>query len=425
VTKYVSSALEPAIFQLEPAHYAFDAAPYNGICQACHTDTDYHTNDGSADNSHEIGSDCMACHGHSGGFAATGGCKICHDTARDAGDGGPVRRAVTGEFGLTSHHVMGGDVTDEDCAVCHYEAVDGAYHKDNMVDLRDPDDGTPSTLISFAQFSRNTSSDTLESWVTDVQNNFCMKCHDSDGATATNISGNPLRPFSVSIGDVPDVYSRFDTANSYHHAVRGAGNNPYAVPGSANGYMITMEPPWNQDASHDMISCFDCHGVSGHGGGNQRMLRSAIDFDTMLSVTSKTQLPGGMGADVEGFCTTCHKASVYVSAGDPESVGSVFEFHGQGQRQHAAAGGNDLGCLGCHAGIVPLFGMAPISDNGSAPGNIHGGSFTWPPGNFAAGTDTERFILGGFIGGWAETSPGVGKCSGGECGHVAGRTYTR
>ena len=64
-----------------------------------------------------------------------------------------------------------------------------------------------------------------------------------------------------------------------------AGTNPYCVPSGTNGNVVTMQPPWNQDATHDQITCFDCHSdivtdpdgtldlISVHGGSNQRMLR--------------------------------------------------------------------------------------------------------------------------------------------------------
>ncbi len=455
--KYITGALEPALFQANTGFFAWDDdnSPWNGICQTCHTQTDRHRNSAAVLHSHEVAVACTGCHTHEGeaavdedGFKASG-CANCHNTSQDNGDGPPTRRAVVGEFALASHHVAGGSVTDDDCGVCHYEAVDGAFHKNNQVDLRDPDDGTDATLISFSQFSRNTSSDTLESWVTDVQDNFCLKCHDTGGATATNFSGNALQPFSSPSRDVPDVYGQFDTANSFHHAVRGAGSNPYTIPSASNGSNITMELPWNQDATHDQISCFDCHGVPdgsgivkeiGHGSTNQRMIRTAVDFDAMETATDPSDPDlSGMGATVETFCTTCHKASVYVSSSDPESVGSIFEYHGLGQQQHGAPspsntqGQNELGCMGCHGGIVN-FGDQPKNPpptywpNGAARGNIHGGSFDWSTTTSFAAGPTDYFMLGGWIGGW-QISGSSGECSGGDCNHGGtknpGQNYTR
>lgn len=378
---------------------------YDGGCEVCHTAT-FHRNNSSGEHAHEKGKTCTECHPHDNYFNASGGsCTTCHGVVKGS------RRAVTGEFSLTSHHVLGGAVTDDDCAVCHYEAQ--GDHMDGNVDLLNPDTG--GRLTPFVAFSRNTASDSLESWVTDVQDNLCLKCHDADGATATNFSGNALQPFSSADRDVPNVFAQFDTGNSYHHAVRGPGNNPYC---NSN----TMEPPWCQ-GDHDVISCFDCHEAGGHGSSTQRMLRSPIDFVTMESATVKGDLPAGMGVTVEAFCIRCHKSSEYVGGGS----NSIFEFHGANQNQHMGSPSNELGCMGCHGGIVNMWhdkkGVA--MPNGHARGNIHGGNFTWTADSFASGTATEHFIVGGWNSGW-QISGGSGFCRGGDCNHGnSSKDYTR
>jgi predicted CXXCH cytochrome family protein len=400
---------------------------YDGVCEVCHTQAANHQNNSGGNHAHYTGQTCTQCHEHTNYFnGAGGGCTGCHGSPQDKGDGPPTRRAIAGEFSLTSHHVLGGAVTDDDCGVCHYEAVDGGYHQDNKVDLRNPDDASVGALISFAQFSRNTGTDVLESWVTDVQDNFCMKCHDSDGATATNFSGNPLQPFSASDRDVPNVFDRFDTANIYHHAVRGAANNPYCIPSGTNGNNITMEPPWNQNSTHDVISCFDCHGSSGHGSANQRMLRTSIDFDGLEAAVDRASIPASVGSAVETFCTLCHKYAVYIDARAPENVGSVFESHGGAVSNHTAAGQNEMGCMGCHGGIKELSGGVPAAGNGSSRGNIHGGSFSWPQ------EAAETFMVGGFLSDWFvdldnKQNP-QGNCNGGDCNHSGsggGQKYPR
>ncbi len=78
-TRYVTGALTPAIFQVEPDHFSFDAYPFNGICQTCHTLTDHHRNDGT-DPLHHQDEDCTTCHKHEDGFMHGGGgnCSDCH-----------------------------------------------------------------------------------------------------------------------------------------------------------------------------------------------------------------------------------------------------------------------------------------------------------------------------------------------------------
>jgi predicted CXXCH cytochrome family protein len=399
---------------------------FDGACETCHTQASNHRNNSSGNHTHYQGTTCIACHPHDNKFHASGGgCTVCHSSTKGS------RRAVVGEFSLTSHHVLGGTVTDDDCGVCHYEAQ--GDHMDGYVDLLNPDTG--GRLTPFAAFNRNTASDNLESWVTDVQDNLCLKCHDADGATATNFSGNPMQPFSSADRDVPDVFDRFDATNSYHHAVRGPGDNPYCIPSGTNGNNITMEPPWNQDSTHDVISCFDCHGTSGHGSSNQRMLRIAIDLDGVEAAGAAGNpdlLPAGSGAAVEDFCSLCHKASVYLLDGDPEAAGSIFEYHGSGTFQHRAQNSghpNYMGCMGCHGGIVCFNAGTPPDGNGAARGNIHGGNFIWPAWTFSSGDATEHFMVGGYMSGW-HTVGSTGECGGGACAHkggpkVPGRTYTR
>ncbi len=425
-------ALEEAVFQQRPAHFAFDettypSGPYNGICQTCHTRVTKHTNDGwdddagaAADNDHEKGSDCIGCHSHLGNFAgAGGGCTTCHDKIQDEDteDGIPARRAIvgaSGDFILASHHVVGGTPTDEDCAVCHMES-EAEYHKNSgLIDLRNPDTG--GAIPGFVQFSRANDDDfSDEPWVTNVQDFHCMKCHDALGATGTDVpveGGTALQPFSSNTRNAPNVFDQFATSHTFFHPVRGVANNPICD-------SVTMESPWNQ-GDHDLISCFDCHDVNGHGSDNQRMLRTAIDFDQMEVAGAsgdKGDLTGtGIGLTVEAFCVVCHKSTVYVDNGSGNSVdlGSIFESHGKGQGQHGGAGGNELGCLGCHGGLVNL-GELP-NDNGAARGNIHGASFDWSTTTSYASTPTDIFMLGGWIGGW-DIDGSTGQCTGGECQH--------
>jgi hypothetical protein len=48
--------------------YADGDPVYDGVCEVCHTQTDYHRNDGSGIDSHYAGQDCMPCHPHSASF---------------------------------------------------------------------------------------------------------------------------------------------------------------------------------------------------------------------------------------------------------------------------------------------------------------------------------------------------------------------
>jgi hypothetical protein len=299
-------------------------------------------------------------------------------------------------------------VSEDDCGVCHQEP--GLNHQDGDINLKNPDDG--SAITPFPKGStRNTSIlPAAETWaVLDVQA-FCLACHDSNGAVNTNTSGNALRPFSVGAKDVPDTNTQF-SATDYHHAVLQNGNNPYCN-------ASTMAAPWT---NHDKITCFDCHQFTGHGTTYQRMLLDPIDFDTMEATTDKSNLPDGMGVTVEVFCCRCHLSTEYRDGG----ANSIFEYHGTNQNQHRALGGNELGCMGCHGGIVNMWhNKGTPLPNGHARGNIHGGSYTWGPDSFADGTATQYFLVGGWLSGWNIVG-GMGNCEGGDCAHSSGKDYTR
>jgi hypothetical protein len=365
--------------------YAFtNAAPFNGACQVCHTATSHHTNTG-VDVGHGNGAACTDCHSHSESFQGAGGtdCTVCHASGQ-----GPYR-AVVPDFGLMASHIPGGAVTTNDCMTCHHEEYGNSYHGNNMIDLRNVDDDS---VVSIApSLTRNTASKNLEADVVAVQNNFCLKCHDSNGA-----NGNAT-PFSTG-GTPPDINTALNTGNAYFHPVLGPGSNPLCDSSS-------MKSPWNQTSNtgplgdgHDVISCFDCHGVNGHGSANNNMLRVQIAGPTD-------------GANIALFCRTCH---------DDQATGNYHTKGQHGNPIHTDNGDGPYGCRGCHSGQ-----QEPDTNNDypsnvtleSAALDIHGGNFVWPAGTgkTGAGTTSQHFINGGWLEGWSS-----GACyPDGNCQHTS------
>ena len=79
-------------------------------------------------------------------------------------------------------------------------------------------------------------------------------------------------------------------------------------------------------------------------------------------------------------------------------------------------GGNPLGCRGCHAGTEDLSGLP---ESNGAPGNIHGGSFTWPGSSASPYVRSRYFLYGGWLSGWVD-----GTCWGGTRHHSGeGESY--
>lgn len=283
--KYVPGALEPAIFHVAPSDYAFQTAPYNGVCQTCHTQTAYFRNDGTAPTTHGGGAACASCHGHSAGFPAS--CTGCHAVAQDNGDGAPVggRRAMGGEFGNGAIHAHTGGllIGDADCAGCH----SSGSHSDGNIDLVDADTGA---VLSFS---------TLKTIGSPPVNAFCGSCHDANGATA---AADPAHPFGGT-GTPANVYAEYQTSG---HADITAQPFTYA---SATGV--------NCAKCHTQNGFLDFLGADGTASG---VVNAAATLGTTVScvachnavastLTSVT-FPSGVvvtGLGSEAVCMQCHQ----------------------------------------------------------------------------------------------------------------------
>jgi len=233
-----------ALYQATTGFFAFDEtnSPWNGICQACHTGTDFHRNNSQVTHNHPSTPLplCTNCHTHAGppntnyGWRPSGGaCPDCHNSTQ----GSKPRRQIvqsgsgSGEFGgsgggqaaWTSHHVNSGAiaqvVTKWDCVVCHAEGdvntgETTSYHNNVPlgqtecnapnpcpVDLKNVDTGTVLGVVA---------PDSSTDWrnLTAAQRStFCMSCHDSDTSSGAGNGGAAIvaaRPASPPAGD-PDA----------------------------------------------------------------------------------------------------------------------------------------------------------------------------------------------------------------------------
>ncbi len=227
--------------------YADGDATYDGVCEVCHTLTTQHTNDGSA-GQHNAGDDCTSCHGHSGGFAGSGGsCRDCHASPQSG------RRAITGEFSRPSHHVAWVDsVKAADCETCH----DQSQHQLGSVRLWNVDDpGNTAASIVLAGDPLTSSTEAAKLTA------FCLACHDADGA-------NGSLPFSD--GVTPTVIDATAWSSGSHS---GAA----AIVGCYGD------------------GAFGCH-ASGHGSEKK----------TLLSPPAVAPTAPALAEEEEGFCFNCH-----------------------------------------------------------------------------------------------------------------------
>jgi len=241
----------------------FNSSAYTAAtsCQACHTEGPHNL------------VKCATCHTgpaevkagtrQSHAFTAAGptnpGCVGCHDVARKftgGAEGTPHAtafvdnvgvRAVTGEFAKWSHHVTGVALKDAHCAACHLEGkvVDGQVVVDKTKHMAD----------KYTHL-RNADTDADYQWNPSapdhtLMDNFCMSCHDSNGATsiasvavqavintngyaASGKTASPGNPFGDTISNrydkmqrpaVVDAKGQFDLSNPSHHAVMGKKYN--------------------------------------------------------------------------------------------------------------------------------------------------------------------------------------------------------
>jgi GH24 family phage-related lysozyme (muramidase) len=231
-------------------------------CAKCHTDP-LGQNTGTGD-AHSIQPlpRCIDCHAVQQAQVAPG---LVNDNSGV--------RSITQEFAKWSHHVTGVTLNDAHCAACHLEgkvsgteiAVDSTKHMvDGMVHLRNAD--TDADMQWDPASPNHTTMD-----------NFCMSCHDANGATsamsvniqafintngiaATGKTASAKNPFGDTISNrydkmqrpgVTNVGDQFNTSNNSHHGVKGprysgrtrvAGSRAIANPGTfANNSSATLQ----------------------------------------------------------------------------------------------------------------------------------------------------------------------------------------
>jgi hypothetical protein len=323
------------------------AQPYDGICETCHTQTNYHRNNASGDHNHFADQSCVSCHSHENGFLPSGGnaCLACHSSPTGS------RRAISNDFTRPGgHHPLtyntAGDLDtpqDNNCIICHLEGSDpGTYHANGSVDLNpDPDNSGSSEwqgnpAVGDAAFSLDPNSP--PSW-------WCMDCHDGsnpdpsyrlNGLTATNKSdfwtSSTHNALSTNSGAIwnnngctgchknghtqeQEFFSIFyldskEENNCYgchggttmarrlDNVVMEGIRQAFGIPGTvANSSKHSAE--WNISASDGHTICRDCHNPH------------RMDYDNMLCDPDNPEVVW-TGA-INDFCIRCHD-------GDPEMV---------------------------------------------------------------------------------------------------------
>ncbi|MDY6987280.1 MAG: cytochrome c3 family protein [Thermodesulfobacteriota bacterium] len=198
--------------------YVCAEAPYNGICEVCHTSPDvrYYLNDGSGDPHPEYtvgeitggppGTDCTACHRHAGQFGHDGGfsCDSCHGQEGGAGTAfshathtaGSVPRGPGTAMACNDCHDTNSfpDFADGAVSLAATTACDGCHSPGGAFNgTGDLDGQNPDTVAFGAKY--NWGDGIYESDGTTLKfdkEKWCVSCHDGgtseiDGVAAPNV----------------------------------------------------------------------------------------------------------------------------------------------------------------------------------------------------------------------------------------------
>ncbi|MBI4826969.1 MAG: hypothetical protein HY807_11230 [Nitrospirae bacterium] len=344
---------------------------YDGVCEVCHTNTDYHRNNSGGNHNHNLGIHCTDCHSHKGGFQG-GGTTGGHPSHLTAGQG-PHLTCAAGGYGCHGTYVPnstsplfadGRDIDETGvCDICHGGSDGGEMAKTYWPEL-------PGTWA----FEKG-------------ENVFCGSCHDvtqgktqadGGGDTAPNVMGddnvtddedNPTYGFLVtghgkSFGNYQKLSWQDTSASgnpaanrqcsSCHDAAsqhfNNAGkrlkagyendnNNSNCRQCHDPGTAAAANPRWYttyaayQDSAHKNKKCSDCHDVHGNSGNNKGM--------TKLNQES-----------------LCNQAGCHSGAGGHPGVGSTSFTHNSKNYT--------LECISCH-NVHIVTGTYAQADQNKSP----------------------------------------------------------
>ena len=371
-----------------PSHN--DVNPATGRCAECHvpTVTDTH-HSGTYLVSAGPNTVCSTCHNSHNPFGpfVGGACIACHAFPQDktahgnyVNDNNGVR-AITAEFSKWSHHVTGVTLNSAHCAACHLEGkiVNGAvtidttkHMSDAKIHLRNAD-----TDADMQWDPASPSFSTLD--------NFCLSCHDGNGATSAMsaqiqafINSNGLtapgktasasNPFGDTISNqydkmqrpaVVDAAGQFNPTNNSHHAVLGqkySGRTRVAGP-----RQIAAAAAFNANSSATMPGARSTIYDAG---------RFNSTYVTLGDAAGETVTRNGgtsLGDDSTLHCADCHTVGQYrvADVGVKSNNNAVIGAHGAnneyllrnnagtdarhiGLNGAAVAGAPYLVCFNCH-----------------------------------------------------------------------------
>jgi len=364
--------------------YARKTAPFDGICNVCHSSSSKHYTSSSGDG-HNYTRVCTTCHEHrfADSHANRQACNSCHTSSKPipkhtafglprdctkchAGTIGK-RMDVMGQMKANSHHVQGVEVTNRHCYACHWEAteeglIDIGHHtgydyksytsvKNDYVDLvvwapgqrpaayreYSTTDGR-ATAARFMAGSMGTSGERDE--VGKITNH-CLSCH-SDQNNNTEPFGDFRTPRQYA-WDYQSVESRYSqpggttawgkyNSSTYPNANR---KDSLSKAFSAHGNAEQNQGGWSSTTGYDgsitisrgapgtkNVHCFDCH--NSHGSKVVGTTTSYVTFNGTNNGGNLKETKQNMG----GYSYD-YKASANTSGINPYGAGAgqCFDCH--------------------------------------------------------------------------------------------------
>ncbi len=360
-------------------------APFDGICETCHTETAYHPNDAGGIHDHESTSTCTDCHPHQDGFSAAE-CFACHNPTPPAGYELAPDLSGMGWDGVypkgeSGTHTLG---SSDDCRTCH--TLDN--HQDGVVNVAlqpDPNgDGTPWSSYRWVAAGVEAA-------------DWCLECHDD------NNGGLSYGPGSLLEGWIDNLPSRRLTEGvngtmnkgDFYEGMYTPGTDP--LPNSAYPTYVHANRggigPWGcldcHSGPHDMrfgfqgaedrTACFTCHGG---GASTDRTDHTGAATGDKLDSTYLRFQGGGLFAiestheDLSSdllVCRQCHDPHRVSRQQDAPDGWSLFDpafADAAGRSSTPFLGSFTDFCLGCH----PTYDVAHTGGGACEDCHVYHGS---------------------------------------------------
>ncbi|NJC87306.1 MAG: CxxxxCH/CxxCH domain-containing protein, partial [Desulfuromonas sp.] len=353
--------------------YAKDAAPYNGICNVCHTDVDHYLSDYG--DTHRSGRRCTDCHSHGFGEGHGSGkaCNSCHDqkpVPNHLGFGQPRdctkchdgviknRTDIMRQFRGQSHHVQGVAVNNEHCYKCHWEAtkeglIDNDYHAGYNYKTHESVSSSNNDMVVWEAGGRphrydldntaivfNTSSigTAAERGNVAKVTQHCLGCH-SKQHNDTDVFGDCKTPrqYAWDRTSIAERYLDEGTTNwGKYTGIANAAKKVQTKAFSAHGKATLNQGGWsvtegedgtlpNTRAGTQNVQCYDCH--NSHGSYTAGITSSYLTFNNTYGGANLKETQAGRG----GYVVTYQAKAIEAGAGvtNPMNPGAAqcFDCH--------------------------------------------------------------------------------------------------